>query len=212
MTPDPLTTLAAYHPVVIEGMGGYDPRDPAVVAGQIAAALQRHWANRPVSKPRLVIIQGDPLEPRGISAITPRVAEHFGLGRALVCLDEAIAPYHARDADRNNVVLELRYSQLAETLRVRDPQAIDRLEAAVAAGIEARNQKREALGKPPLKHWFRDFALLQEVTKAASRAHCGEITVAHTAREISEFSVTGFYTVGLELGLVGEDELVRPQA
>ena len=40
------------------------------------------------------------------------------------------------------------------------------------------------------------------------RQICGDITVAHTAREISEFSVTSFYEVGLELGLIEKHDIV----
>ena len=40
------------------------------------------------------------------------------------------------------------------------------------------------------------------------RLICGDITVAHTAREISEFSVTSFYEVGLELGLIEKHDIV----
>ncbi len=205
---DPRETLAHYHPVVIEGMGGYDPRDPTAVAARVASRLADHWQAKPPTKPLLLIIQGDPLEPRGISAITPQIAARLGLGRALVCLDESMAPYHARDADRDNVTLEYRYSQLVDVLQTADAGILPRLETSVETAIEERNRRRRAMGKPPLKHWFRDFALLQEVTKAASRRLCGGITVAHTASDISEFSVTSFYSIGLELGLVEASELV----
>ena len=40
------------------------------------------------------------------------------------------------------------------------------------------------------------------------RLICGDITVAHTARDISEFSVTSFYEVGLELGLIAKEDMV----
>lgn len=209
MAPDTLTHLSSYHPVVIEGMGGYDNRDPDAVAATLATRLQSHWLRRPVDKPRLLVIQGDPPEARGISAITPRVAGWFGLSRALVCLDEDRAEYHARDADREKVILEYRYSQFCEILGERHPEALPSLERAVDAQIETKNARRQAVGKPPLKPYFRDFALLQEVTKAACRSLCGELTVAHTAAEIHEFSVTSFYTVGLALGLVKAEELVR---
>ena len=43
--------------------------------------------------------------------------------------------------------------------------------------------------------------------KAACRHVCGgDITIAHTASDISEFSVTSFYTAGLDLGLVSSDD------
>ena len=57
-----------------------------------------------------------------------------------------------------------------------------------------------------MKEYFRHFALLQEVTKAACLQICGEITIAHTANTISEFSVTSFYEVGLQLGLINQTD------
>ena len=61
-----LLALSKYHPVVIEGMGHYDPRDATVVAKNIHSQLQKHWAERrQIDKPKLVIIQGDPLSERG---------------------------------------------------------------------------------------------------------------------------------------------------
>lgn len=203
-----LLALGRYHPVVIEGMGGFDSRDPRPVAASIAQRLRRHWQNKPTDKPKLIVIQGDPLEERGISAITPLVAAELSASRGLVCLDEAIADYHAPNADRNNVILEVRYSQLAEILNHHQPDTLQRLEARVDRAISEKNHQRRALGKAPLKSYFRDFALLQEVTKAACQQLCGGITVAHTAREIHPFSVTSFYTIGLELGLLKADDLV----
>ena len=32
-----------YHPLFVEGMSGYDPRDPEPVAVAVVAALRRHW-------------------------------------------------------------------------------------------------------------------------------------------------------------------------
>jgi hypothetical protein len=189
-------------------MGGYDQRDPTEVAGRVARLLTDHWASRPPGKPLLIITQGDPLEDAGISAITPRVAEYFGISRGLVCLDEHIAPYHSADADRQNVILEFRYSALAEQLDNTEPGTMGRLESAVDSLLQQKNDRRRALGKPPLKHYFRDFALLQEVTKAACAHLCGGLTVIHTSDHIHEFSVTSFYEVGLELGLVHADDVV----
>ncbi|MCA1773354.1 MAG: hypothetical protein LC677_12390 [Halomonas sp.] len=208
MTQDALLSLSQYHPVVIEGMGSYDARDPARVASQLSARLTSHWQHHRPDKPKLIVTQGDPLEERGIAAITPRIASAFGLSRGLVCLDEDIADYHSPNADRDNVVLELKYSQLAQVLNERQPGAMQQLEAAVALGIERKNQKLRALGKAALKDYFLDFALLQEVTKAACRELCGGITVAHKASDINEFSVTHFYTVGLELGWIDPKEIV----
>lgn len=208
MTHDLLSSLSQYHPVVIEGMGSYDPRDPSLVAAQVAERLRSHWGAKPVTKPKLIVTQGDPLEARGISAITPRVAAELDVSRGLVCLDEDIAAYHAPNADRDNVILELRYSQLVAALNECQPGSVKKLEETVAAYIEQKNQQRKALGQSPLKDYFRHFALLQEVTKAACAQLCNGITVAHTASDIHEFSVTSFYKVGLELGLVESGEMV----
>jgi hypothetical protein len=202
--------LSKFHPVVIEGMGNYDPRDPTLVAENIHADLQEHWKQQNViditkkKKAKLVIVQGDPLRDRGISAITPQVANLLGVPRGLVCLDEEIAGYHAADADRENVTMEFRYSDLVQLLEDERPGVVQTLEEQIDRQLEEKNRKRGALNKPPLKDYFRDFAMLQEVTKAACRQVCGELTVAHTQSHISEFSVTSFYKVGLELGLVDE--------
>jgi hypothetical protein len=92
-------TLSSYHPVVIEGPSRTDTRDPQVVAKHIVTNLRRHWStknddndrgvdevqvvgemrikddihNKP-PRPLLLIIQGDPYTPHGISAITRIVA------------------------------------------------------------------------------------------------------------------------------------------
>jgi hypothetical protein len=206
MTVQSITAIRDWHPVFIEGMGGYDPRDPQWVAETICARLQAHWHKTPITQPKLLITQGDPLEPRGISAITRYVAEQLDLQRGLICLDEHIADYHARDADRHGVIMEFRYSQLLEVLPETEKRA--RLEAAIDTELQNKNRKRIALGKPPLKSYFRDFARLQEISKAACRALAGSITVAHTSEEIHEFSVTSFYTIGLELGVIPASEIV----
>ena len=77
-----------------------------------------------------------------------------------------------------------------------------KLEQTVDAYLNRKNAKRQQLDKPPLKSYFKDYAMLQEVTKAACKVVCDEITVAHTAHDISDFSVTSFYEVGIELGLL----------
>ena len=82
------------------------------------------------------------------------------------------------------------------------------LEQAIDAALAEKDQQRETEGKAPLQSYYRDFALLQEVTKAACNAICGELTVAHTSAEISPFSVTSFYEVGLELGLIAADQIM----
>lgn len=230
-----LSKLAKYHPVVIEGMGYYDPRDPSVVADQIVTQLTKHWqrqdkCNNNHNKPKLLITQGDPLTERGISAITPLVSERLGIPRGLVVLDDCIDPNHSLSAPRDNVVLEVKYSQLFHCLDLLplplplNGDSNDRgveeanhrtstssssiathLTQRVERSIATKNQQRQKVEKPPLKSYFKDYAMLQEVTKAACQVVCGDITVAHTAQDISDFSVTSFYQVGLDLGLLDFD-------
>jgi hypothetical protein len=82
------------------------------------------------------------------------------------------------------------------------------LEQAVDTALAEKDQQRESEGKAPLQSYYRDFALLQEVTKAACNVICGDLTVAHTSADISAFSVTSFYQVGLSLGLINADQIM----
>ena len=91
--------LKSYHPLVIEGMGDYDPRDPKLVALKIIKGLEEHWITRPPKMPVLLVTQGDPSAEKGISAITRRVADELNIMRAMVFLDENIAEYHKPNAD-----------------------------------------------------------------------------------------------------------------
>jgi hypothetical protein len=50
--------------------------------------------------------------------------------------------------------------------------------------------------------------LLQEVTKSAMKIVAGDLTLAHTIEEITEFSVTSFYSDGIDFGLVHEENVV----
>jgi hypothetical protein len=170
--------------------------------------LTRHWVHRPPSKPLILLTQGDPLSAKGISAITPLVAEHFEIPRGLIYLDEDIADYHWRDADRINVSLALPYSVMAQPLECSQNGLVTHITAVIDRHIAEKNVTRNVLEKPPLPDYFRDFALLQEVTKAACSYRCGEMTVAHTTANIAEFSVTHFYTVGLALGLINPADMV----
>ena len=198
----PVDTIKHYHPLFVEGMGGYDTREPALVANGVVASIRAHWEKCPPRKPPLLIIQGDPLELRGISAITPRVAKILGLARGLIVLDEDIADYHSPNADRDNVTLETRYSEALAQLEGHRPGSVAEIESAVDARLIEKNKMRALLGKPPLEPYYRIFALLQEVSKAAFAVLCGEITLVHTCEVIGEFSVTSFYTVGVDLGLM----------
>ena len=82
------------------------------------------------------------------------------------------------------------------------------LEQAIDAALAEKNRQREIEGKAPLQSYYRDFALLQEVTKAACNVICGDLTVAHTSADISAFSVTSFYEVGLVMGLIDAVQIV----
>jgi len=169
-----LLALSKYHPVVIEGMGNYDPRAAATVASNVHSQLQRHWSEQDShaddTRPKLIITQGDPLSERGVSAITPVVAKLLGAERGLVCLDPEIASYHAPNADRDNVILEMQYSELVAVLEREKGKGIVRhLETAVDQSLKEKNARRTYLGKPPLKDYFRDFALLQEVSLPSVR-------------------------------------------
>lgn len=204
----PMKRFEHHHPLFVEGMGGYDTRDPKRVAQDVVESVQSHWRLHPPSKPPLLIVQGDPLEPRGISAITPLVATELGLERGLIVLDEDIASYHAPNADRDNVVMEARYSQLVERLEEDHPGTVLLIETAVDTLLAEKNKSREHLDKPPLADYSRSFALLQEVSKAALGQLCNELTLVHTSEEIGDFSVTSFYTVCLELGLLTPNNIV----
>ena len=202
-----IEAFESYHPLFVEGMGGYDTRDPLRVAEIVAASVKEYWQQRPPKKPPLLIIQGDPLEPKGISAITPLVANILQLKRGLIVLDEDLADYHSPNADRNNVVLETRYSEVAAFLESQRPGTVAKIESAVDALLFEKNRKRASLDKSPMADYYQIFALLQEVSKASLAALCGEITLVHTSREIGEFSVTSFGQVGLDLDLISPKDV-----
>ena len=126
----------------------------------------------------------------------------------MVFLDPAIADYHKPNADHRGVILEIPYSALTSLLERERAGVMSTLEQAIDAALAEKDQQRETEGKAPLQSYYLDFALLQEVTKAACNAICGDLTVAHTSAEISPFSVTSLYQVGLSLGLINVDQIV----
>jgi len=177
------TALSPFHPVLVEGHSR-DVRDPHTVANRIVSNLRRHWGGRSrrddegedednvgnvlvAIKPPLLIIQGDPLTERGISAITRIVADELGIERCLVCLDEDIDPDHSALADREGVGCEIRYSRLVEILegdagsRMFGGSASARLTRAIDDEIAAKNVRRSAMGMDDLADWYRRYALLQ---------------------------------------------------
>jgi len=204
----PVESLAQYHPLIIEGMGGYDPRDPEPIARQITSQLRERWQAQPPTQPVILLTQGDPIEERGISAITRHVADELSVPRAMVFLDPDIADYHKPNADHHGVILEIPHSALTSLLERERAGVMSTLEQTVDAALAEKDQQRESEGKAPLQSYYRDFALLQEVTKAACHVICGDLTVAHTSAEISPFSVTSFYEVGLAMGLIDAAQIV----
>ena len=203
-----IDTLSLYHPLIIEGMGGYDPRAPSPVAAVIAKQLQARWLIEPAPKPILLITQGDPYEANGISAITRIVADQLSISRAMIFLDPEIADYHAPNADRYKVIFEIAYSQMAAELQKQQPSIIANIEEAVDDLLMEKNARRLKNNRPALPEYYRIFALLQEVTKVSCKQICGGITIAHTSSEISDFSVSSFYRVGLDLRLIDPKEMV----
>lgn len=203
-----IDALAQYHPLIIEGMGGYDPREPAPVAMQIVSQLHDRWRERPLAKPVILVTQGDPLEARGISAITRHVTDELDIPRAMAFLDPDIADYHKPNADHHGVILEIPYSLLTKVLENKHLGVMAALEQAVDRALVEKNQQRDIAGKGALQSYYRDFALLQEVTKAACNVICGALTVAHTSAKISPHSVTSFYRMGVALGLIGAEQIM----
>ena len=203
-----IDSLAHYHPLIIEGMGGYDPRDPEPVAMQIVSELRDRWRAQPPAKPVILVTQGDPIEEHGISAITRCVTNELGIPRAMVFLDPAIADYHKPNADHHGVILEIPYSVLTTLLENERLGVMCTLEQAVDSALVEKNQQREVQGKEILQSYYRDFALLQEVTKATCNVICGALTVAHTSAKISPHSVTSFYRMGVALGLIGAEQIM----
>ena len=130
----PVESLAQYHPLIIEGMGGYDPRDPEPIAALLVSQLRDRWQARPPTRPLILVTQGDPIEERGISAITRHVADELGIPRAMVFLDPDIADYHKPNADHHGVILEIPYSALTSLL--------ERERAGVMSTLEQRRLMR----------------------------------------------------------------------
>ena len=206
--PIAIQTIRGHHPLVIEGMGGYDNRDPSWVTEVILEQLKARWAIDPPKRPLLLITQGDPFEEKGISAITRLVADRLAIQRALIFLDPSIADYHALNADRYKVICELPYSALTHLLQTERPEALTQITDGVDTHLCRKNSRRRREGKKALLDYFRDFALLQEVTKIGCKQICGTVTVAHTSANLDVYSVSSFYRVSLELGLIDIADMV----
>ena len=204
--------LRTHHPLVIEGMSGYDPRAPEPIANHIVDRLNAHWHAKPHRKPVALITQGDPIEERGISAITRLLSDALSVPRFMIYLDTHIADYHLNDADHCRVELTLPYSALLDHLATIYPNSEALLTERINKLIDVKNRARKKLGKPPLQSYYRDFALLQEVTKAACRSLCDDVTIIQTSAEIPPFSVSSFFEVGLDLGFIRPDDMIPFEA
>ena len=205
---DDLQVLSEHHPLVIEGMGSYDNRDPISIAGTIYDNLQKHWDNNPPQKPLILITQGDPYEERGVAAISRCLSDHLGISRVLVFLDPSIASYHFSNADRYKVIHVIPLSLLVSKLNEKEDSVIPSIRSLVDKLLQNKTDKRQDQGKQPLPEYYRDFAMLQELTKVASKVLCGALTVAHTSINIDEYSVASFYHVGIELGIIDTSDIV----
>ena len=205
---DDLQVLSEHHPLVIEGMGSYDNRDPISIAGTIYDNLQKHWDNNPPQKPLILITQGDPYEERGVAAISRCLSDHLGISRVLVFLDPSIASYHFSNADRYKVIYEIPLSLLVSKLNEKEDSVIPSIRSLVDKLLQNKTDKRQDQGKQPLPEYYRDFAMLQELTKVACKVLCGALTVAHTSININEYSVASFYHVGIELGIIDTSYIV----
>jgi hypothetical protein len=202
--------LKSFSPLLVEGPGQVDDRDAAPVANKIVKNLQNYWGEN-MTKPVLLITQGDPLNDsgKGIASITRLVAEGLGVKRGLVLLDPHIDQDHEKYADRHDVSHEMRYSTMLEIIREHhEHDAVGDITKEIDRSLSEKNEKRRELGQQELAAYYKDYALLQEVTKVAIKAVAGEVTVAHTTGDISEFGVTSFFQVGLNLGLIDETEIV----
>ena len=168
-----IDSLAHYHPLIIEGMGGYDPRDPEPVAMQIVSELRERWSAQPPAKPVILVTQGDPIEEHGISAITRCVTTELGIPRAMVFLDPAIADYHKPNADHHGVILEIPYSVLTTLLENERLGVMCTLKQAVDSALVEKNQQREVQGKEILQSYYRDFAAVAPTATDAISASDG---------------------------------------
>ena len=203
-----IESLKLFHPLIIEGAGGCDRRDPKSVSSHIIDGLQKYWLKSPPSKSIMLVTQGDPYEERGISAITRLVCDELDIPRTLIFLDPDIADYHRPLADRYKLKFEISYSSISTWLETRKPDLITNISKQICTTLAEKNAQRLQETKASLPKYYFNFAMLQEVTKIACKQICGEITIAHTSREISPFSITSFYEVGLKFGLICETDMV----
>ena len=98
-----MRTMRGHHPLVIEGMGGYDSRDPLWVTQVILEQLKARWTIEPPEKPLLLVTQGDPYEERGVSAITRLLADRLAVQRVLIFLCLLYTSPSPRDVEESRM-------------------------------------------------------------------------------------------------------------
>ena len=99
-------------------------------------------------------------------------------------------------------------SLLISKLNEEDDSVIPSISSLIDAFLQNKIEKRQGEGKQPLPEYYRDFAMLQEVTKVACKVICGALTVAHTSIDFNEYSVSSFFRVGIELGMIDHSDIV----
>ena len=210
------SSLEKYHPVLIEGPGNADDRDATPISHHIIQDLKTELRKKKITKPVLLIGQGDPLKTganknSGIAAISQIVSNDLGVPKGLVCLDEYIYDWHAKDADRHNVKYEMRYSQMVQIIKEHDAKIVEKIEKEIDNRRIELNKMRKEEGKDDeMKDWFSAFGLLQEMTKVAMKLISGDVTVVHTKpkSEINKYSITAAYEIGLKHGFIGVDNML----
>lgn len=194
--------LRSHHPILIEGPGPSDNRDAQVVASIVIYNIRRHFRLKPNvhDKPLLLITQGDPYVPKGISAISRIVAKELKIDRCLVYLDEEMDESHGKNADRVNVKLDIKYSEIkAMLISLNKDESSKGYHDAIVQNVKEKMKKYQS------SSWVENYALLQEVTKATLKKLCGSITIAHTVARPTDYNVTKFFCVGVDLGLIDKD-------
>jgi len=64
--------------------------------------------------------------------------------------DEYIDPQHCINADRYNVIYEMKYSLLLDLLKKHDENVVDLIEKVVERELLSKNGRSKELGKDPL--------------------------------------------------------------
>lgn len=94
------TNLSGCHRVlIVEGPASRDIQDPFHVAKHIVSNLKTHASHRDITKPIIIVTQGDHHAEKEISAITKHVADKLKVKRCLVCRGDHNDSNHTNGAD-----------------------------------------------------------------------------------------------------------------